>query len=621
MKFSTAHAPASITNIVSTSKSKIIQTGAMFDLLSTRLYTRPMEAAIRETLKNALDAHIDNKTTRPVEITSPSREDPHLIIRDFGKGLSAEQVESNFINYGDTSKDDSPDQHGGMGIGSKAPFSITDQFSIITRHGGTETTYIFFRQPGQGPEIAQANSVPLDPETPTGLEVIIPINPEERYTVSWKIETLLKAFPLGFATVDGVPFTPPVPVYSNQFGYLVSSGSNIQVQCGPVIYSYDMPEALFGGLRSIVLTLPATDVTISPSRESLIADEKTSTAVLSHCKAFLDQLPLEFVPAVSSRLPANEESRVDYVPQSKPGFSVVNGSVTVELLQKYLDDFKSRLVMAPKDKILGYFLVCDLKTLKHPKMQRDNVKDCYLFSSVVVVYNDLYQKTTTPRYLRRILDNVALDDDHTRVLIVSDPTIPHDYVLSEMYIDPPVRTNRSGKMKNFKIYRCRDTKNRERNKDWYRAPDHFVVQSHMLIMGECQFQDLKKLSDWDIDYDHVLISAKNPLNLQTVDEHITQRITDLLSDPQSALQMSRYYTLYYVFDQQQRDFNQLLQKINHPLAIPDTRKHERFDPVLASKRITPFDISAFEQFYADQPLLRQAAKDFTHPDVIRKLMS
>ena len=76
-------------------------------------YSDPIAAVLREYSVNAYDAHVEaGIPDKQVHITLPGRFDPTLKIRDFGRGLSEDQIESLFCSYGASSKRNSNDYTG-----------------------------------------------------------------------------------------------------------------------------------------------------------------------------------------------------------------------------------------------------------------------------------------------------------------------------------------------------------------------------------------------------------------------------------------------------------------------------------------------------------------------------
>jgi HSP90 family molecular chaperone len=82
-------------------------------------YGLPETACLREYTSNARDSHIEAGVTRPVEVTTPSALAQSLTVRDYGVGLSRQELKM-FGQFGESSKRDTNDQIGGFGIGSKS---------------------------------------------------------------------------------------------------------------------------------------------------------------------------------------------------------------------------------------------------------------------------------------------------------------------------------------------------------------------------------------------------------------------------------------------------------------------------------------------------------------------
>src|SRR6056300_893608 len=63
-------------------------------------YSNTRLAVVREISANALDANIEANQTRPIEISIPSKLNPLFRVRDFGGGLSKEDVFGLYSKYG-----------------------------------------------------------------------------------------------------------------------------------------------------------------------------------------------------------------------------------------------------------------------------------------------------------------------------------------------------------------------------------------------------------------------------------------------------------------------------------------------------------------------------------------
>ena len=117
-----------------------------FNILSDSLYMNKALAVIRELSTNAYDAQISAGTKDvPFEIHLPDEVAPYFYIRDFGTGLNDEQVLNLYTTYFDSTKTDDVDATGALGLGSKSPFSVVDDFSVVSYQNGKARTYFAYK--------------------------------------------------------------------------------------------------------------------------------------------------------------------------------------------------------------------------------------------------------------------------------------------------------------------------------------------------------------------------------------------------------------------------------------------------------------------------------------------
>ena len=123
-------------------QAKIGNPAKMLKMFTKDLYKHPLQTAIQEYINNARDAHIMvGKDTSTIEITAPTVANQNVIIRDYGPGLSVEDVENIFASIAVSNKDDSDLFNGGFGIGSKSWFSVNTSFMVISIYNKQKTYY------------------------------------------------------------------------------------------------------------------------------------------------------------------------------------------------------------------------------------------------------------------------------------------------------------------------------------------------------------------------------------------------------------------------------------------------------------------------------------------------
>ncbi len=114
----------------------------LVDLISKGIYSNKPLAVIREVSCNAMDSHVAaGKPLTPIRITLPSRFSQNFTVRDFGKGLTHDEMTEIYTSYGASTKRDSDTQVGAFGLGSKSPFCLSDSFNVNSYQKGKKSSY------------------------------------------------------------------------------------------------------------------------------------------------------------------------------------------------------------------------------------------------------------------------------------------------------------------------------------------------------------------------------------------------------------------------------------------------------------------------------------------------
>jgi len=106
-----------------------------FHILSKGIYGDSITPPIRELATNAWDSHIEAKRRglpcdRPFEVHLPTKMEPWFSVRDFGVGMDVEDLNTVYTTYFESTKIESNDYVGCLGLGSKSPFCYTDVFTV-----------------------------------------------------------------------------------------------------------------------------------------------------------------------------------------------------------------------------------------------------------------------------------------------------------------------------------------------------------------------------------------------------------------------------------------------------------------------------------------------------------
>ena len=143
--------------------------GHIFSILRNKLYSNKQLAIIREYCTNAFDAHVEaGIATRPIEVSFPTAFKNSLTIRDFGYGLSEDDVYNVFASYGESTKRGTNDQVGMMGLGSKSAFCYVNDFTITSYHNGTKSVYLAYIDETN---VGKVSKITEEPTSETGLAI------------------------------------------------------------------------------------------------------------------------------------------------------------------------------------------------------------------------------------------------------------------------------------------------------------------------------------------------------------------------------------------------------------------------------------------------------------------
>lgn len=161
---------------------RIRNSAKAFSILSSGLYSNKIRAIIRELSCNATDSHVAaGKNDEPFELHLPSVLEPWFSIRDYGVGLSADEVVNIYTTYFESTKTESNDYIGALGLGSKSPFSYTDNFTITAVKNGIQNIYTAFINDHGIPSVVLMGTCQTD--DPTGVEIKFSVDKSNDYTL------------------------------------------------------------------------------------------------------------------------------------------------------------------------------------------------------------------------------------------------------------------------------------------------------------------------------------------------------------------------------------------------------------------------------------------------------
>lgn len=145
----------------------------IINIVENDIYSDKILAVIREYSCNAYDANVEaGKRDVPIVVSLPSRLSPEFKVRDNGNGLTEDEIHEVFTSYGESTKENSDDYIGQLGIGSKSGFAYGDNFVVTSWKNGIKTVYNAVK----GSDVRDMVKLYSEPSTEaSGIEISIPV--------------------------------------------------------------------------------------------------------------------------------------------------------------------------------------------------------------------------------------------------------------------------------------------------------------------------------------------------------------------------------------------------------------------------------------------------------------
>ena len=161
------------------------------------LYSDPIGSIVREITSNCIDANRERDLKLAGKIPMETGDDTAfwskkqtvcieyiekntilgvdecIMFHDYGCGLSQDRVANVFTTFGASTKRDNNFEIGGFGLGAKSPLAYADTFYVSSKHNGTETYYMIYRNNDNVPHMDQVYQTSTDQQN--GSTIIVPI--------------------------------------------------------------------------------------------------------------------------------------------------------------------------------------------------------------------------------------------------------------------------------------------------------------------------------------------------------------------------------------------------------------------------------------------------------------
>lgn len=307
------------TNIpVTPTNFSIKQSNVAFEILSSKLYSEPIKAVIRELLSNAYESHVAAKNEEtPIEVTLPNSDVNQFIVRDFGTGLCEEDVVSLYTTFFESTKNGDNTYTGGFGLGSKAPFTYVDNFTITSYFNGTAYFFVASKKEGY-PVLYNVNKRPTDEKN--GLKVSIPVLEKDIYYFRKDLFNYIRNIPelnIFLTSINRThkrteeyivikDFVPNITLkfcyaqsfnkdqfsdyYNFESGVFIKQGQNVFKINPAILPAFSLTDNFpYKSLNNfkIIFDVPVGTFPVTPNREELINAEECKEHLNSLIKAFI----------------------------------------------------------------------------------------------------------------------------------------------------------------------------------------------------------------------------------------------------------------------------------------------------------------------------------------------
>jgi hypothetical protein len=254
-----------------------------FRILSDKLYSDKIGAVIRELSTNAYDSHVEANNPNPFDVHLPNMIEPYFYIRDYGTGISPENIINVYCEFFNSTRSNSNEMVGMLGLGSKSPFCYTDKFSVTSWYNGKKHIYSAYINETGVPSITKMFE--CESNEPNGLEIKFPVNSNDFREFAAKISTIYQYFKIK-PNIIGINQTIPEVNYilkGNGWGIREGSwraGGSCNAIMGNISYPIaannlgaltDIEHSLF--YSPIDINFNIGEVDIAASREQLSYDD------------------------------------------------------------------------------------------------------------------------------------------------------------------------------------------------------------------------------------------------------------------------------------------------------------------------------------------------------------
>lgn len=289
----------------------------LFRILSDGLYSDKLGSIIREISSNCYDSHVAaGKKNIPFEITIPTGDVKNNIFisssgganlckfKDFGVGMSEEDIYKIYTCYGESTKTDSDEYIGAFGLGSKTPFAYVDTFNITSCYNGIKYVFTAYINEEGIPSLTKMHESCTSEIN--GVEISFELKKEDINNFRMKVKSYLKYFnPLPIITNNPNFFyglDENTPIFKTEdftfCGFKQTFGvSRLTILINNIPYSINTNEFMSSNINKHllnnvvgILNFNIGELEVSVSREDLSYTPKTINAIIAKLKKLENEI-------------------------------------------------------------------------------------------------------------------------------------------------------------------------------------------------------------------------------------------------------------------------------------------------------------------------------------------
>lgn len=343
----------------------------------TNLYSRPVEAVFREYVSNGLDSHLKAKQSKPVEVTISQSgfttidgerkpNTAYLKVRDYGVGMTKDDIVNVYSRYASSTKRDSNEQIGAFGLGAKSALAISDRFDVSSVKDGVKIDF-FIKMNNRGVGVVHFVSE-VETKAENGVTVWVPLGFDKHYKDMMEVVgkgQFFKTWKRGTVLFNGVE--PPVedsvyntnkflPIFlgehelawinfaetSSKRTYNYTRSMLPSLSISGIVYNIDAASArginvglvklgesesgkFIQRLRendiSVVLNLPIGSVDLTPSREEIMLTPKTLATLQANYDILAKEIPFIFSAHLNT---LDRKAAWEFYAYNLAGFAIEN---------------------------------------------------------------------------------------------------------------------------------------------------------------------------------------------------------------------------------------------------------------------------------------------------------